>query len=878
MKKGFKKITSRHKISAKDYYRIDIKDVVEKIKNILNLVKESEIKDKEYYLRLGNSLTELMIAIGFETIIDNDIEKEPIISLIKSKADYVEELFKEGNQFDFISEKSKDRTLEDILANVMYLSNQLAHRFEENFNNNHLVQKIDNRPISNYFFDIKMKCLDELLRLNKLGKPILIRNFIDNRAKLSFENVYAIVLPGYLEAFSVHGEQRDNYSFDTSSDLERFTKRRVTMIPFHINSEDCKKIKQKYEEESVHNEENGIKLFLKIQDKFQKEENKNKNKNKKTNNEIFFINDSIIDSINNKDIRNLQDIIQDEFNNRSPRKLLKPMFDLIDTFGFWEELIEYENNGIYNQLLKYDNNNSDIGLVDDVLITRRQIENQFNPEREQELPELFANLIILSDTIINLMWKNRDKLSIKEIEYRSIANTVTLVRNHFQNELIKCRNNKRGKILIREEEIDLNEKRKMLHAYIPGYMGLFSTILPKNNQREFLKYGNDQIPFYNEDDEKKMHTIFPIKATEKQEDIFKKISDNNEMTIPNKTQSIEDSDTNNNSVLRERNPKKVINQPKTMTPEKKRNNKQLNDEIKNSNREFLKGENERLNNIIPRAVIKGITERTSYLLKDLYEKKMKAIIQQELYKKGYSKEQLDSESSKVFLYMRMCKTLSTIRLLGKANPSLANIIKQSVDEYETAFQVMNEYFKTDRRSKTLSGFKKVVEKKLKEKSERANNNILKEGYIPYKVNGEISKDELVIMFQQFIEQLTKAKAELEELNKKLANRKKYLEYLKGAGKRQENAEKTVLKQDKKIANLDKKIAYLNQSRANEVEKKQELQKKFERLSEEANDAKTKIPGVESEIRELKEQSDILEVNLAKFKEIERLIKGDKSEK
>ena len=41
MKKGFKKITSRHKISAKDYYRIDIKDVVEKIKNILNLVKRN---------------------------------------------------------------------------------------------------------------------------------------------------------------------------------------------------------------------------------------------------------------------------------------------------------------------------------------------------------------------------------------------------------------------------------------------------------------------------------------------------------------------------------------------------------------------------------------------------------------------------------------------------------------------------------------------------------------------------------------------------------------------------------------------------------------------------------------------------------------------
>ena len=169
-------------------------------------------------------------------------------------------------------------------------------------------------------------------------------------------------------------------------------------------------IKQKNEEESVHNEENGIKLFLKIQDKFQKEENKNKNK--KTNNEIYSINDSQIYSISNKEIRDLYDQIQDEFDHKSPRKLLKPMFDLVDKLGFWEKLIEYENNVIYNQLLKYDNKNLDIGLADDVLITRRQIENQFNPEREQELPELFANLIILSDTIINLMWKNRDKLSI----------------------------------------------------------------------------------------------------------------------------------------------------------------------------------------------------------------------------------------------------------------------------------------------------------------------------------------------------------------------------------------------------------------------------------------------------------------------------------
>ncbi len=884
---------TKNRISASAFFKIDYKNVKKIIQEVLKLIKETKNKDKDYYLKLGKLTTELMNIFGFKTIINNEINIEPILSLTQSSEKFAENLFKNGNQFDFESEKSKNRTLEDIVANVMYLSNQFAHHLEENFNEISSIKKLDSKPISGYFFNIKDECIDELLRLRDSGRPILIGKSVDNSVSSRVDNVYNFALPGYLQTFTVHGEQgKDDYSFDTSVDFIRFSTKKRTKIPFRLGSKDLENIKKQFEQGMLNNiikkdNKKKFELFLKVQDRFQPKEKRNQ-RWKKNSNSLYTLKPSKM-TINNVDrILKLDYQIQEDCAHKRPKKLVETMYSIIDGFNFWERLAEDENKKVFNYL----SNIVDKGVPSDMIITKEQISEQFNPNRKQEVPELMANGMILADTILELIENSETSLNKKKY----IRNTFSSVRNYFQEELIRSRNGERGKILIGKELSDStdrnNDFRTILHICIPGYMGIFSTILPKKDM-EPLKFGNDLIPFSNEEDRKRIHVTFPIKATDKQKEIFKALAKRKDLKLLEKARTRVDFFNNVDEIFESQNKKKAISKPTTLSGKSKIIKPKTKGDIKNSNREFLDEQNERIDNLIPRSIIKEINERSAYSLRDVYENKMKPIIKKELSEKGYPEGLIDSESNLVFLYMRMCKPLSTIRLLGKNNPSLTQAIKQSIDEYEIGFEVIDEYFKKDRGTKKLSGLRKAVSDRLKEEDfeksfeDTKENRTRKQEEQEYEkailpedeqisIDG-LSGEELIKLFKSFNDMLNGENAKKQNLASTIEKMEELKRCLESFFEKSQEAGEVLKKLEKIVNDLDGKNEDLQIDIgivARLIEKYQEMTY-YGDLSQKGRDAKLRMPEIDRAIKYLKAKEEKAENRWKKLQEIDEARRGEK---
>lgn len=256
---------SQKTIDLIDYERI--KTHIQSIRFMMGLEK-----DKEYYLEIGNHLVEILKEFDFFYKMKNSLKNDGIYLCFKDKQKYTEigSFFKPGKQFDFTSESAKqDRNLEDIIVNVMYLSNKLAHILEENE-----IPKLEGEidGICNFLFNTKHICIEELINLRREGRNIFIGYEVDERYSRRMRHLYYFALPNYMRVFSVHADNNYHNDFDNIRSFNEFIKHNSigAPIPIRIEAQDYERLRVKSKKGTWENgvgeeAKSRIRTFLEVQ-------------------------------------------------------------------------------------------------------------------------------------------------------------------------------------------------------------------------------------------------------------------------------------------------------------------------------------------------------------------------------------------------------------------------------------------------------------------------------------------------------------------------------------------------------------------------------------------------------------------------------------
>jgi len=122
-------------------------------------------------------------------------------------------------QYDF---ESRDFERSELLANIAYLANTIAHRIEhcirkqrfDKSDDDYFKEKCRNSGLPEHtmsdlqqaFYSLKNDCIKELLECQKNGENVKITSFYDRKARTKAAYV---CLPGYFEPFVFHYSERE---------------------------------------------------------------------------------------------------------------------------------------------------------------------------------------------------------------------------------------------------------------------------------------------------------------------------------------------------------------------------------------------------------------------------------------------------------------------------------------------------------------------------------------------------------------------------------------------------------------------------------------------------------------------------------------------
>lgn len=109
------------------------------------------------------------------------------------------------------------------------------------------------------------------------------------------------------------------------------------------------------------------------------------------------------------------------------------------------------------------------------------------------------------------------------------------------------------------------------------------------------------------------------------------------------------------------------------------------------NREFLSNINENIGGILTPEIMEGLLKRASYSFKDLYNRKLKDKINSRLEILEIPEEELDKESQKVFVYIRIAKNMSMIKTSMIAGEKLEELLDYSILEYQNGYSFLEKH-------------------------------------------------------------------------------------------------------------------------------------------------------------------------------------------
>ncbi len=614
-----------------------------------------------------------------------------------------------------------------------------------------------------------------------------------------------------------------------------------------------------------------------------------------------------LQSENNKDqIQAKLESLKEMFESEKYKEMLPEMYDFIDLFGFWEQVIDYLNygdrnekitkrDGIYSAMwrfAKYAKDEEIRGIADDILVKKETLKNQYYNYNDMELTEIISNIMKLADTIVKIMSNNKNSLDKQKIESKKIAIEFTDIREQCIEKLIKYRNDKQ-KIMIANGGISGKGKQK-LHICIPGYSEPFEAVIIKNEKTEPLISDFDPV-FFVKQNEEYLPTTFPIKMTDNQKKIMEYLEKNYQSP---ELRSVEGRITwfsitdkifsrarlNNLEVIKKPTISKEKNRFSTTTQGKIKRNKRENTS-KDENRDFLQAINERMGGFISDEIIESMLNRASYSMKKLYEQ-IRMDIDEAIKLIDVPEDEREDESLKVFLYMRMTKPMSKIQKKMLKPEQIKLLIEDSVLEYKEAlnlFESLTEQslqngqeldYKTIKRMMTRKGDEVFFNRNLPNEEEKKP----KITNVPETKTKEINpEDDLVARFRNYIEKLYSKKRELKEeqveLNRLIEELKelesKNLERLKDIDNRKSNVETKRNNNKERIERLEEEKRKIEEEIAKEREKLTKNENELKVISKERENTNTNKEKIRGELSEKEKRNKEIKDELRDIAEKEK---------
>ena len=361
----------------------------------------------------------------------------------------------------------------EIYANIMYLSNVVAHILQNNEikKNPCTIETLKREGLSitqakEYMYKLKSKCIEKIIQSKENGENLKIYFERDKSGK----NTFNVCIPKYFEPFSVHivnieieQEIIEKYEIDKQK-LENNYK---TIFPFKVSEEKEELLNYIYSEVKNKNfSQAKIETRLEWYYNMQKEEN-NISEDRKLNN------------------------------------ILKKLVDIAQSNGYIKEKCQEYNSAFFNDcnafMMKKKRKNAD-----DILLS----ENDFNylediSTEKVSKSEVLANIMFFSDMIENKLSQDtnqNNKLRIfdNKEDKEELIEQLHKVKILCINKLIEHRNDG-DKIEIFLTE---NDKEKKVNVLIPNYFEPFSVkLLEKDkikgyiNKKENYDNFNTIIPF-----------------------------------------------------------------------------------------------------------------------------------------------------------------------------------------------------------------------------------------------------------------------------------------------------------------------------------------------------------------------------------------------
>lgn len=175
----------------------------------------------------------------------------------------------------------RDREPVELYANLMYLSNQLAHVVggKENVIANNPIYSSQMAFIRKSLMNIKDWCIHKIISEKKSGANVEL--VVDKKnSRVKYGSIFAIALPNYFEPFIVHIPEdflTEDELMQCCDDSNRVWKKRLkTTFPAYISDEKAKLLEQIYKEKYMRSGnrhgtiKDRLRLFLSTRDRIEK--------------------------------------------------------------------------------------------------------------------------------------------------------------------------------------------------------------------------------------------------------------------------------------------------------------------------------------------------------------------------------------------------------------------------------------------------------------------------------------------------------------------------------------------------------------------------------------------------------------------------------
>lgn len=201
--------------------RVDVKQICEPLKEALRLENTERFLRQTYFTCIE---------------IFRKINEQRRLGSVMTQKDNENGIYDNINFLgQFESARSRENT--DICANLMYISNSLAHRYSS----------AGEDELGNLFYLIKQRCMKILIEYQKQGKEVLIEKSLDEEGKTLFN----FALPGYFEPFSVHTGDIE-IEFDEKNNTMIYNQLGLKpLFPLFLTDENEKGIQRLLEEENI---------------------------------------------------------------------------------------------------------------------------------------------------------------------------------------------------------------------------------------------------------------------------------------------------------------------------------------------------------------------------------------------------------------------------------------------------------------------------------------------------------------------------------------------------------------------------------------------------------------------------------------------------